>query len=131
MSDYPTNRELTWSSSWFADRSIRLRDISLGAAISAAQNLAHWTAAVWQMIIRKGCGLKTAALGFEHLPAIGRTTVSSPFLMKSFEALNAGKSYAEQIKPFNFLLNAHVIPFGHPQGVDPEKFHLITPYDPY
>lgn len=44
-----------------------------------------WTAAVWEMIIRKGCGLKTTALRFAHLPAIGRTTVSSPFLMKSFE----------------------------------------------
>ena len=49
--------------------------------------------------------------------------------MKSFETLNAGKTYAGQIKPFNFLLTAHVIPFGHPKGVDPEKFHLITPYD--
>jgi hypothetical protein len=73
--------------------------------------------------------LKTTALRFAHLPAIGRTTVSSPFLMKSFETLNAGKPYAEQVKPFNFLLTAHVIPFGHPEGVDPEKFHLITPYD--
>jgi hypothetical protein len=49
--------------------------------------------------------------------------------MKSLEALNAGKPYAQQIKPFNFLLTAHVLPFGHPDGVDPEKFHLITPYD--
>jgi hypothetical protein len=49
--------------------------------------------------------------------------------MKSFEALNAGKPYAQQIKPFNFLLTAHVIPFGYPEGVDPEKLHLITPYD--
>src|SRR5207302_2743841 len=85
--------------------------------------------AVWEMIIWKGCGLKTTAPRFAHLPAIGRTTVSSPYLMKSFETLNAGKPYAEQIKPFNFLLTAHVIPFGHPEGVDSEKFHLITPYD--
>jgi len=49
--------------------------------------------------------------------------------MKSFESLNAGKPYSDQIKPFNFLLAAHVIPFGHPEGVDPEKFHLFTPYD--
>lgn len=49
--------------------------------------------------------------------------------MRTFESLNAGKPYAEQIKPFNFLLTAHVIPFGHPEGVDPEKFHLVTPYD--
>ena len=49
--------------------------------------------------------------------------------MKSFETLNAGKRYAEQVKPFNFLQTAHVIPFGHPNGVNPEKFHLVTPYD--
>ena len=49
--------------------------------------------------------------------------------MKSFECLNAGKPYSEQIKPFNFLLTAHVIPFGHPEGVNSEKFHLVTPYD--
>jgi hypothetical protein len=88
-----------------------------------------WTAAVWEMIVRKACGRKTTRPEFGHLPAIGRTTVSSPFLIKSFEPLNAGKLYSEQIKPFNFLLTAQVIPFGHPHGVDPEKFHLITPYD--
>jgi hypothetical protein len=49
--------------------------------------------------------------------------------MKSFETMNAGKPYSQQVKPFNFLLTAHVSPFGHPDGVDPEKFHLITPYD--
>jgi hypothetical protein len=89
----------------------------------------NWTAAVWDMIVRKSCGLRTPKLKFAHLPAIGRTTVSSPFFMKAFESLNAGKPYSDQIKPFNFLLTAHVIPFGHPDGVDPEKFHLITPYD--
>jgi hypothetical protein len=89
----------------------------------------NWTAAVWEMIVRKSCGLRTTKLKFAHLPAIGRTTVSSPFLMKSFDSLNAGRPYSDQIKPFNFLLTAHVIPFGHPDGVNPEKFHLITPYD--
>jgi hypothetical protein len=89
----------------------------------------NWTAAVWEMIVRKSCGLRARKLKFARLPAIGRTTVSSPFLMKSFESLNAGKPYSEQIKPFNFLLTAHVTPFGHPVGVDPEKFHLFTPYD--
>jgi hypothetical protein len=89
----------------------------------------NWTAEVWDMIVRKSCGPKTKKLKFAHLPAIGRTTVSSPGLMKSFQSLNSGKSYSDQIKPFNFLLTAHVIPFGHPAGVDPEKFHLVTPYD--
>jgi hypothetical protein len=89
----------------------------------------NWTAAVWEMIVRKSCCLRTSRLKCAHRPAIGRTTVSSPFLMKSFESLNAGKPYSDQIKPFNFLLTAHVIPFGHPVGVDPEKFHLVTPYE--
>lgn len=89
----------------------------------------NWTGAVWDSIIRKALGRRVKRLPFSHLPAIGRTTVSSPFLMRSFEALNSGKPYPEQIKPFNFLLTAHVIPFGHPEGVDPEKFHLVTPYD--
>jgi len=78
----------------------------------------NWTAAVWDSIIRKAFGRKVKELPFAHLPAIGRTTVSSPFLMKSLESLNAGKPYAEQIKPFNFLLTSHVRAFGHPFGVD-------------
>lgn len=89
----------------------------------------NWTASVWDSIIRKAFGLKIGNLPFAHLPAIGRTTVSSPSLMKSLESLNAGKPYAEQIKPFNFLLTSHVSAFGHPLGVNPEKFHLISPYD--
>jgi len=90
----------------------------------------NWTAAVWDVIIRRALELKVEELAFAHLPAIGRTTVSSPTLMKCFESLNAGKPYSEQIKPFNFLQTSHVSPFGHPPRVDPEKFHLVTPYDP-
>ena len=89
----------------------------------------NWTAAVWNSIIRKTLGKKTTNLPFTSKPAIGRTTVSSPYLMKSLESLNAGKPYAEQIKPFNFLLTSHVSPFGHPPETDAEKFHLISPHD--
>jgi hypothetical protein len=90
----------------------------------------NWTCAVWNAIIRKAVGLTAKQLIFANLPAIGRTTVSSPSLMKCLESLNAGKPYAEQIKPFNFLQTCQMIPFGHPDGVDPEKCHLISTYDP-
>jgi len=50
--------------------------------------------------------------------------------MKSLARLNAGKKYADQIKPFNFLLACHVKQFGHPPDVDPEHFHLIASYEP-
>ena len=49
--------------------------------------------------------------------------------MKAFAYLNEGKRYADQIKPFNFLLPRHVNQFGHPIGADPERFHLIAPYE--
>ena len=90
----------------------------------------NWTCAVWNAIIRKAVGLSAKQPVFANLPAIGRTTVSSPSLMKCLESLNAGKPYAEQIKPFNFLQTSQISPFGHPDGVDPEKCHLISPYDP-
>src|SRR5271154_925969 len=49
--------------------------------------------------------------------------------MKGFEDYNEGKAYVNQIKPFNFLLTCHVMSFGHPTTADPERFHLITPYE--
>jgi hypothetical protein len=45
------------------------------------------------------------------------------------DELNKGKKYADRIKPFNFLLTCHVMPLGHPLGADPERFHLIAPYE--
>jgi hypothetical protein len=89
----------------------------------------EWIAQAWLRIIRKALGLRTKAPRFENLPAVGRTSVSSPWVMKSFKALNAGKEYRDQIKPFNFLLSAHIAPFGHPIGVDSERFQLIAPFE--
>lgn len=47
-----------------------------------------------------------------------------------FAALNRGKPYGARIKPANFLLSFHVARFGHPSGVDPERFHLFAPWNP-
>jgi hypothetical protein len=44
--------------------------------------------------------------------------------------VNEGKPYGEQVKPFNFLSTCHVRAFGHPDGVRPERFQLIAPYEP-
>jgi len=89
-----------------------------------------WISQIWLNIVRRALGLPTKALGFEHLPAVGRITVSSPAVMKPLENLNKGKKYADQIKPFNFLISCHVKAFGHPFRADPGQFHLIAPYDP-
>jgi len=49
--------------------------------------------------------------------------------MKPWARVNKGKPYPDRIKPFNFLLSTHVKDFGHPLGVDAERFHLVSPYE--
>jgi hypothetical protein len=44
--------------------------------------------------------------------------------------MNRGKHYRQQIKPFNFASSCHVRAFGHPEGVRPQQFQLIAPYEP-
>ncbi len=39
------------------------------------------------------------------------------------------KKYRNRTKPFDFLLSCHVKQFGYPPEVDPEKFHLVAPYE--
>ncbi|MFY9719061.1 MAG: hypothetical protein WAK16_05390, partial [Candidatus Cybelea sp.] len=88
-----------------------------------------WIAQAWLAIVRRSLGLPTTPLRFEKRVAVGRTSVSSPAIMKALATLNAGKSYAKKIKPFNFILSCHVRKLGHPIGVDAEKFHLIAPFE--
>ena len=49
--------------------------------------------------------------------------------MKPLKILNSGKTYDKQVKPFNFILSCHVRKLGHPIGANPERFHLIAPYE--
>jgi hypothetical protein len=88
----------------------------------------EWIAQAWLRMIRQHFGKKMSEPAFATLPAVGHTTVSSPNVMRSLKGLNVRKSYANQIKPFNFLLSCHVRQLGHPPNVNPEKFHLIAPY---
>ena len=88
-----------------------------------------WIGQVWLNIVRRAFDLSIGNLGFEHSPAIGRMPIGSPAASKPLSDFNAGKRYGNQIKPFNFLLTAHVAPLGHPLGVDAERFHLIAPYE--
>jgi len=88
-----------------------------------------WIRQAWLNIVRRSLGMSTGKMGFEGSPAVGRVTISSPTVMRSFARLNKSKKYSDQIKPFNFLLTCHISPLGHPVGVDPARFHLIAPYE--
>src|SRR6185437_4188091 len=54
---------------------------------------------------------------------------TSPKVMRALRKLNASKKHETRLRPFDFLLSCHVSQFGHPPGVDPEKFHLVAPFE--
>jgi hypothetical protein len=88
-----------------------------------------WIAQAWLAIVRRSLGLRTEPLSLADRAAVGQITVSSPEVLRSLALLNQRKPYAKQIKPFNFILSCHIAPFGHPGDADPERFHLIAPYE--
>jgi hypothetical protein len=88
-----------------------------------------WIPQAWISIIRRTLGLPAQPLGFEEVPAMGRVPITSPTAMRSLAKVNRGKKYRNQLKPFDFLLSCHVKQFGYPPDVDPEKFHLVAPYE--
>jgi hypothetical protein len=79
--------------------------------------------------VRRSLALTTEPLPFADRVALGQITVSSPDVLRPLAKVNAGKSYAQQIKPFNFILSCHVASFGHPVGADPKRFQLVAPYE--
>jgi hypothetical protein len=88
-----------------------------------------WMGVLWDGVLTEELGHPYPRPSWLDRPAVGRITASSPELLRPFAQLNRGKPYAEQVKPFNFLLTAFVAPLGHPAGVDLARFHLIAPYE--
>jgi hypothetical protein len=88
-----------------------------------------WMRQLWEGIVRETLGLPYTWPTWLDRPALSRLTISSPELLRPFHELNAGKAYPDQIKPFNFLLAAHVKPFGYPDDVNAEHFQLFAPYE--
>ena len=88
-----------------------------------------WIKQVWLNLVRKSLGLRIKPLEFSSAPAMSRISISSPAVLRPLAQLNEGKSYSDQIKPFNFLLSPHLNSFGRPPGADPNHFHLLGPYE--
>lgn len=88
-----------------------------------------WMGVFWEGIVREACGLPYAWPDWLHRPALTRLTISSPGLMRPFEAMNAGKPYPDQVKPFNFILAAHRASGFRPADGEPSHGLLIAPYE--
>lgn len=92
--------------------------------------LGPWEHALWESIVRERLRLSYEPPQWHNRPAAMRHTVSSPWHLEAFEFVNAGKPYAERIKPFNFMLAVPNDAQGRPDGVAPNApFHLVTAYE--
>lgn len=88
-----------------------------------------WIKDVWAAIITTiSTGQSLALPTWAHKAAHARLTISSPNLLKPFEAWNRGKPYAEQIKPANFMVTATIDPLGLPPGIDRDRIRLVAAY---
>lgn len=88
-----------------------------------------WFRLFWEWILSPELGLDCDEPRWLDLPAMSRITTSSPVMFRPFDGMNHGRSYSDQIKPFNFMLSAHIAQLGHPEEADPTRFHLIAPYE--
>jgi len=89
----------------------------------------RWIDDTWHWILNVHHYPDTPLPEWANRAALSRVTVSSPPLLRPFTRWNKDRTWAGQVKPFNFLLLATLEPFGHPSGVDPDRFLLIAPYN--
>ena len=82
-----------------------------------------WIDDVWRAQVGEALGMEQVRPKWVSLPALSRISVSSPDRLRPMLR-------TKQVRPFNFLLSAQVASLlGHPEGVNPKKFHLIAPYE--
>jgi hypothetical protein len=88
-----------------------------------------WVTELWEHELARVHGVQVSdeEVAWYDQPALARSNVTSPELLRAFAKLNKGKSYADQVKPFNFLSFAPGAqpPAGHR---DPTHFRLVAPY---
>lgn len=85
-----------------------------------------WITEIWRYLVEKELGIRCEEPNWLDRMAVSRLQVSTPDIM---DRLQDGRPYAQSIKPANFLVTAHVRPFGHPDGIDPLRFQLIAPFE--
>jgi len=86
----------------------------------------NWINDTWLWVLRDALALPNTEPPWFDQPAVAQHTISSPHLHRLLRTINAGRDYAQQIKPFNFLLLAFVHPLERP--ADDQSMVLIAPY---
>lgn len=74
--------------------------------VKSASGCRWWIEDVWRWIIRTVTGQPAELPVWANLPACSRLAISSPGMLAPFRQWNTDKPYAEQVKPFSFMLVA-------------------------
>jgi hypothetical protein len=88
-----------------------------------------WITDIYPLLIDNPETLLSGGPDWLDLPALTRIALTTNEVARAFATYNASRPWPLQVKPFNFLLHAHIDPFGYPAGVDPSHFRLIAPYE--
>lgn len=90
----------------------------------------YWVDLVWQSIIRDAEALAPLPEpDWYDLPAVSQLSITSPGQLLPFAALNRGRAYRDQIKPFSFMLIGHGDPLAPlPSGMSSDQLTPIAPY---
>lgn len=115
------------------DRSFRIEKCSehgLGHLLNPLPkgSAEKWPEILWIIMLSEELNIPYELPGFLKYPAISRISVSTPKYFRGFLRRWAEKPYGSRIKPYGFLIGAHVARFGHPDGVDPKQFRLLAPF---
>ena len=85
-----------------------------------------WIRQAWEWILATHHNPDAPPPAWSELPAVSQTSISTPGGVNAFRDINRGKPYADQIKPFNFLLTCYPDPiYGKPD----DTFRLVAPYE--
>ncbi|MCD0450008.1 hypothetical protein LO762_12510 [Actinocorallia sp. API 0066] len=88
-----------------------------------------WIRQLWELIIADVHGVKVTEPACLDRPALSRTTITRPAQLRAFNT-DPGP-YRDQIKPWGFMLTAHLSLNGRPASVAPDApFLLVAPYNP-
>ncbi len=88
-----------------------------------------WIRQVWEGYIWEELGGPRFDPPWGDTPAMMKSAVTTPLLLNRFSGLNRRKTYADRVKPFNFLLSAIVNGIDRPPSIESNAgFHLIAPY---
>lgn len=89
-----------------------------------------WIADTWRDHAQRVLGQPARRRpGWMARPAVHQESFTTPASLRPFLKDAEPQMYADQLKPFNFALRAHIAPAGEAVGIEPGHSRLLAPFD--